>query len=566
MAMMAILLLFIFILNPFSIYITNIDQFTSSLFEVMKLCLIPMLISFLLFLPVFSLIPAGSLERFTALLATLSILVWFQGSVLLWDYGILDGRNIAWGEYKWQGWVDGFIWLAALILANRYYAKTGIIFVKSAFFIFVLQLVTLCYTGYDNWDLVNKKNSHHSIADPTEIFKFSNNNNILHIVVDGFQSDVFDELLHHNTLQDEYQQNFQGFTYYRETLGVFPYTIFSIPAFLAGKVYSNNSPRDLYVDNVLKGPTILSVASAENYEIDIASGDDYLINRYSNLPFHNIYQLDNVGITAPKMIDAAVALELGLFRILPHFLKKYVYNNQKWLVPQLFVSNQLFQFNYFSHTYFLNLFSEAMSAKREKPVYKYLHILNTHNPMVVDEQCEFAGTASRMERTSLTIQSKCTLDTLSALFAKMKDIGVYDSALIIVHGDHGGWVPNYRQGPPVMMAANDQAPLWLTSLASPLLAIKKPYDKTAFKVSTRLASLLDIPATISDIMDWTGNFEYQSLENESLINLRKRIFRFYRWQRDTWETDYTGPIQEYSIEGSHYESVWVPGNIFYPPK
>lgn len=563
--MMAIILLNLFIFSPFSLYTTNLEQFTTSLLEVMKLCLIPVLILFLLSIPIINL-SVRNTHRISALLAMFSLLVWFQGNVLLWDYGILDGHNINWNDYVSRGWIDGCIWIIALGLVYIFYKNFGEVVIKSAVFILILQLLTLCYTSYENWDLINKKSIKISTEDPSELFKFSRNENILHIVTDGFQSDVFNELLHQEELKDKYQDSFQGFVFYRETLGAFPYTKFSIPAFLAGKMYSNKLPKDVYVDTVLKGHTILSAAYNKKYEIDIASGGNYLINRYSNLPYTNMYNLDNIKSASAEFRDTAVIIDLALFRVSPHFLKKYIYNNQDWLVSKLVKSENLFQFSYFSHTIFLNMFSQAMSIEREEPVYKYVHVMNTHNPMVVDNQCRYAGQATKMNRTTLTIQSRCTLDTLSMLFQKMKDLGVYDRTLIIVHGDHGGWAPNYRQGPPVTFSTGAIARDWLTSLASPLLAIKKPNDKADFRVSDIQASLLDIPDTISDIMNWDTYFNSQSLEKLNLNDNRKRFFRYYDYQKNAHQQDYTGPIHEFSIEGSHYEVEWKPENIFYPPK
>ncbi len=563
--MMAIILLNIFIFSPFSLYTTNLEQFTTSLTGVMKLCLIPVLILFLIFIPVINL-SVRNTHRVSALLAMFSLLIWFQGNVLLWDYGILDGRIINWNDYVFRGWIDGWIWIVALGLVYSFYQKFGEIVIKSAVFILILQLLTLCYTSYENWDLINKESIKTSTDDPTELFKFSRNGNILHIVADGFQSDVFNELVHQERLKDKYQDAFQGFTYYRETLGAFPYTKFAIPAFLAGEMYSNKLPKNIYVDKVLQGHTILSTANKEGYEIDIASGGSYLINRYSNLPYMNMYNLDNIKSASAEFRDTAVIIDLALFRVSPHFLKKYVYNNQDWLVSKLAKSENIFQFSYFSHTIFLNMFSQTMSIEREEPVYKYIHIMNTHNPMVVDNQCRYAGQATKMNRTTLTTQSRCTLDTLSMLFQKMKDLGVFDSTLIIVHGDHGGWAPNYRQGPPVTFSTGAKARDWLTSLASPLLAIKKPNDNADFRLSDIQASLLDIPATISDIMNWDTYFKSQSLEKINPGDNRKRFFRYYDYQKNAHQQDYTGPIHEFSIEGSHYEVEWKPENIFYPPE
>lgn len=566
MAMSAILSLNIFIFSPWSLYLTNIEQFTTSLLEVMNLCLIPALILCLLFIPVFALIPVKNMHRVAALIAMFSILTWFQGNVLLWGYGPLDGQNIMWSEYVWRGWIDVTLWIAAIILVNSFYNIIGKFVVRTAIFVFIIQMLSLSYISYENRELIHKENSNKSLADPTELFKFSKNGNILHIVTDGFQSDVFDELLHHKKLKNRYQNSFQGFVFYRETLGVFPYTKFSVPAFLASEVYSNKTPKNAYIDNVLSNNTIISVADKNGYEVDIASAGGYLINRYSNLPYTNMYNLDNVKSVGVRYKDTATALDIGLFRILPHFLKKYIYNEQKWFMSQFVVSEGIYQLNYFSHTLFLNLFSQSMSVERKKPVYKYIHIMNTHNPMVVDQQCRYSAQAGvQMVRETLTNQSKCTLDTLSILFDKMRDLGVYDSTLIIVHGDHGGWVPNYRQGPPVLFSTGVEAPKWLTSLASPLLAIKKPGDNTDFRVSNIQASLLDIPATISDMMNWNANFKFQSLEKIKPGNSRKRFFRFFFYQKNAHEEDYTRPIQEFSIEGSHYEVEWKTESIFYPP-
>jgi hypothetical protein len=453
-----------------------------------------------------------------------------------------------------------------IVFAYIFYSRIGRIVIQSAIFIFIVQLFTLCYISYENWESIrNKGNNESSISNLNEFFKFSKDKNILHIVTDGFQSDVFNELLQDENLKDKYQKSFQGFIYYKETLGVFPYTKFAIPAFLAAEMYSNKTPKDVFVDRVLKGNTILRVAYEKGFEIDITSGGDYLNNRYSNLPHHNMYNLENIAITSPIFKDTAVTIELGLFRVLPHFLKKYIYNDQRWLLSQLTVKNLDFQFQYFYHTYFLQLFSQLMSIEREAPVYKYIHIMNTHNPMVVNGQCNFKGKATTMNRVSLTVQSKCTLDTISILFDKMKDLGVYDSTLIIIHGAHGSWVPNYRQGPRPTLFSSYIAPPHTSSLASPLLAIKKPYAKEIFSSSNKLASLLDIPATISDIMHWNSNFKFQSLEKIKLGTPRKRFFRFFFYQKDAMQTGYTGPIQEYSIEGSHYEVEWKYERIFYPP-
>ena len=561
-AMMAILLFSIFIFSPHTVYITNIEQFTVPLATVLKLCLIPVLAGLLIFYPVAKFIPLTVTGRISVMLATLSIMVWFQGNVLLWKYGILDGSGIVWSDYRWRGWIDSGLWISAIFLAATLNEKTGILITRIAVFIFTLQLITASCTTFQYRESIRKDNTNNSLRELTEIFSFSDDRNILHIVVDGFQSDVFDELVSHET---RYRNSFQGFVYYRETLGAFPYTSFALPAFLAGKLYTNQLPKNTYIDSIFRGDTIISVAKKEGYEIDIATGGGYLTNRYSNLPYDHLYNLSNIAGADAYLEESAEAMDLGLFRSTPHLLKKYIYNDQQWRLSRHTLAEDFFQFAYFPHTYFLNKFSLEMQAGRKSPVYKYLHIMNTHNPMVVDRDCKYTGKPERMDRKTLTIQSRCTLDTLARFFDRMKELGIYDNTLIVIHGDHGGWVPNYRQGPPVVLRTGNKAPEALFSLASPLLAIKKPHDKAVFRVSEVYASLLDIPDTITDIMNWDADFNYRSLEMAQPGDKRTRTFRFYFWQSDEWETEYASPIHEFSVVGSHYETTWVPGEIYNPP-
>ena len=53
----------------------------------------------------------------------LGLLTWLQSSVLLWDYGVFDGREVDWSGMDWLGWLDIAIWSVALVAAIRFSAK-----------------------------------------------------------------------------------------------------------------------------------------------------------------------------------------------------------------------------------------------------------------------------------------------------------------------------------------------------------------------------------------------------------------------------------------------------------
>ena len=473
--MALVLLAHIFLFTPFTIYLGNTEEFSSSIWVVLRLLSIPALSLLIILVIVGWFFPARIKHHYAVVVAILGILVWFQGNVLVWDYGLIDGRSIDWSVVQWKGWVDLSIWCVVLTLGSIFHKRIGKEILQIALIIFAIQVAQFGYLVSTNKDVVFGS-SDVSSAPPSqalnEIHKFSSKHNIVHLMLDGFQTDVFSDLLKQ---LPQFNSTFNGFTFYADTLGAFPYTRFAVPAFLAGKIYHNDVPKDEFITQAFSGKSILNSAFASGYEIDIA-GEEYWIPFYTKGKYTNAYAIaNNIHVSNADFVldNTATLLDLTLFRIAPHFIKEKIYNNQKWLVAPLLVDKEFLQFFYFSHTALMEQLAEKMTAERESPVYKYIHIMTTHTPMVVTPQCGYAGGVLPNNRANLTAQSKCTLDTIVKLFEKMKSLGIYDDALIIMHADHGGWVPPYRFKR--HRASNGMViEPWMASLSSPLLAIKPP--------------------------------------------------------------------------------------------
>lgn len=125
-AVLCLLPLQLFMLTPAIIYLTNIDEMTVGLFAVLRICLLPCLISFLILFVIYKLCSSAAKVYWLMLLATTTFLFWLQGNVILWDYGPLDGSLIAWSQYHWHGWIDGFIWVPVFIVA-MFFCRTRVL-------------------------------------------------------------------------------------------------------------------------------------------------------------------------------------------------------------------------------------------------------------------------------------------------------------------------------------------------------------------------------------------------------------------------------------------------------
>ena len=554
----------IFVFVPFTIFLGNTGEFTSSIWSIIRLLTIPGFSLLIVLISIGWLFPAKLKDRYTVLLASLGLLVWFQSNVLLWDYGILDGRSIDWAIDTWRGWIDSVIWLVVLVISNIFYLQVRKNLTLCVLVLFFIQTVHIGYIGVVKFDLL-RGTARISAQDESlnNIYKFSSEQNVVHLMLDGFQADVFSDLIKQDA---QYKSSLTGFTFFEDTLGTFPYTRFAVPAFLAGKIYNNKTPKDEFVTAALKGNSILNAAHASGYEVDIV-GEEYWVPFYTKGNHTNNYTIpNNQHMTEADFLldNAATLLDLTLFRIAPHFVKEHIYNKQKWLVSPFLVDKEFLQFHYFSHTSLVESLTDNMSIGREKPTYKYIHIMNTHTPMVVTSQCVYAGGVLPNIRSTLTDQSKCTLNTIMSLLEKMKSLGIYDDALIVLHADHGGWVHPHKFKR--HRASNGMIiEPWMASLSSPLLAVKPPQASGDLVVSDKRATMADLPDTISSILELEADFGRISLIGSDVDPNRKRRFYFYAWQRDAWETDYTGPIQEFIIDGSQHEQAWIPGRVFDPP-
>ena len=76
----------------------------------------------------------------------------------------------------------------------------------------------------------------------------------------------------------------------------------------------------------------------------------------------------------------------------------------------------------------------------DRPNYKYLHIGVPHWPVSLDANCNYTG-ARPLRRANYTDQARCGIRRVGEFLDKLRQLGLYDSSLIIVSSDHGTDLP-----------------------------------------------------------------------------------------------------------------------------
>jgi hypothetical protein len=561
----------VFLFTPFTLYVGNLDEFSTPIWPMLALYGVPALAITALLMVLGMAMGGDRYRRYTVLIATISLLLWLQGNALVWEYGLLDGQNIDWNLGAWRGWLDLGIWIAAILAAMVFYRTVERPIVHAAVVVFALQLVVLAYTGIQKADgLLAKSQARQSTNAFKQIRRFSSTQNVVHIILDGFQADVFDEIISNEIVGQHYRSALQGFTFFRENMGAFPTTYMAMPALLGGAIYRNHMPKNEFLQTVLGGKSILNAVFAAGYEVDF-TGEDYWVGKYSAANHTNAYIVPttrHATARARALGEAAKLLDLTLFRLSPHFLKKTVHNDENWLVQSAIFGPENRPIWFFKHTAFLNDIADNMTADRTAPVYKLIHSMNTHWPMVVVGNCEYAGGSLPRNRVTVTTQSKCSLDAVIRILDKMKELGIYKDALIVLMADHGAGLAPYRLKPTMAENGKDAVMMnsQVVSMATPLMAIKPPGASGPFRVSMAPSSTVDTAATMMSLLGLESDFDGRDMFELRPEEKRERRHYLHGWRRDDWDTDYFGPIQEFIVNGSVYDSAaWQAGEKFLPP-
>ena len=545
-----------------AIYSGNSAEFSMSLLNLLQFYLPYFLVVVGISGAVGAMLSGAALQRYHAVLAGIGVLVWLQGNILVWDYGVLDGRSINWLSDAWRGVLDLTLWVAVLGIAAFAYKRYGRLLLTAAVVTVAIQLVNAAVILGGPFDPgAGRVNAEKSDAGRSAMARFSTQQNVLHIVMDGFQTDIFEALVSDPAHQVA-AADLRGFTLFRNNVGLYPYTQLTIPAMLSGREYRNHVPVTDFIASAMSGETILAAAYNEGFEVDVATQIS-LLNSYTQAPHTHAYATaSNAHVTRVDYIrnDAARLLDLALFRSVPHFAKALVHRDELWVFQALTHSDAYLHMKYFSDLRFLEELADSMTVDRDVPVYKLLHVMLSHQPTVGSATCEYDGRHDT-NRQTVTHQARCGLWRVVDVLRRMQALGIYDDSLIVLMADHGAWVPLED---PDSFAGSDVDPL-IAAMSLPVLAIKPPQANHDFMVSAAPTAITDLPATVAELLGLSGNFTGVPAFALAPDMERKRRHLIYGYGINPESEGYLFPMQAFEILGSPYNgAAWRKAELYRP--
>jgi hypothetical protein len=316
--------------------------------------------------------------------------------------------------------------------------------------------------------------------DIERLLTFSSRRNTLIVLMDSFQGDLFAELL------DEHRdlaERFDGFVYYPNVTAVAPITLGALPAIYSGRIYTGGPLREFYKD--VYRDTIFSDARKAGYSTVVYG------QYYFGCPAESCVKLRALL----KGLDGILAsylglLDYGLLRISPTSLHTLIYHDGLALLKQPTTEN--FTIDGLRG---LEALTERSRVEDEAPTFKFLHLMNTHFPLNIDEGCKIAPRRPRT-RANFKVQARCGLDAFLHLVAVLERSSSYDSALIVLMSDHGSNL--FEPSQPRTLDEKIKLYSGRAAYFLPLFLVKPPGSRGPLRISQAPASLIDLRATICE--------------------------------------------------------------------
>jgi hypothetical protein len=542
------------VVGPATVYAGNVDEYSASFWSVLPHLAVAACLLALVPAAALLLVPRRFRGRPVVLVFSLAILAWLQGNWLLGNFGLLDGGALDLDTDARSRFRDGALWLGGIAAAQLVYPFLRRHVGALAGVFLALQALALPLTASTAGSSDSDAPESLSLIADDEIFAFSSGRNIVLLILDTLTSDTFVRLADRDP--EHYDRAFSGFVVYSDTTGAFPSTQYALPVMLGAPPYDNRIPVDDYMDASLQRDAITTRLLERGYAVDWVSAWPLFCRRGS---YSTCYAIPRPyappGEYRRRM--AAELVDISLLRHAPYGLKRRVYAGGAWLVQAALWGERAAPVFVTSAADFFSDFNAAIRIGRAAPTFKIVHTAGGHGPFVLDRDCAPVPSGPH-SRASYERQVRCGLKQTAEFLERLRALGVYDDALIIVAGDHGASFGVRGHGSHGLTPAR-------LARARPLLAVKWPGAAGGLVRSRAPASLQDIAPTIAAAAGLDLDLPGRDLAALDPEEQRRRAYGLYVLRKGT-PGGHLERVERYAVSGdSRRPDAWqFEGAVFSP--
>ncbi len=451
----------------------------------------------------------------SSLIFAVTLACYIQSNFLSIGMGLLNGEQYVPGTAKVI--LNALFWAALIFAAFFFHKKKEAMYDKAASYLSVaiilieiitvsVSSVTAVFDGADLGGLTGRyKSDITQVMCTTEnINTYSTEKNIIVILVDSYDSLHFDAAMESDP---ETLSEFDGFTYYTNTVGMYQWTetsmayIFTHNRMGTAQPYSN----DRFFKSISENYSVNLYSFIFDADIFKKYAGNYLIVDYAKIEV-GAKELSQVGKTFYKAT---------MFKAMPEGIKQYFWVNSDSFNQIIKVDEKYTNYS-FDNLDFLGFLSEEPVLTEEKQ-FKFIYLNGIHPPLNVTADLKRAENRDVSIEDSSIAVNKILNRYLHML--KQGDGDVYDNSEILILADHGVYVGGFVEFPIVMFKPAQADSIGITVSYAPLshedlyptllkLAGEEPEERTIFDIDENEQRTRYFEAHSKDITpEFTGNFK-----------------------------------------------------------
>jgi hypothetical protein len=469
-------------------------------------------------------------ERTACLLLGLAFVLAVQGNVVhdFFYYGNFSGERVDFRGhgrgfwYEWAGFLAGVILIPALLMKFR--PRAGWLPLLPMASSLLLLTPALLDPPPGAVEFKGDKEVDASV------FEFSRNGNIIHLLPDGFQADIAQEVLETNP---ELAARMDGFTFFSNHLGLFQGTAPALSTMFTGEPFPLERGHDYqWVVPFIREHGYPPRLKAAGYRVDMVplasaycpeQADSCHHRPFNDMKPRGYFRHRNAGLSYSLRLIA----DLSLFRMTPMWLKEKIYDDGHW-----FISDTTMDGSSPWPDPVIREWIDNLQVTDGPPVYKWYHYVGSHIPPLWDAECVYRRGLER-SRENFAEQTLCILEGIARLADALRQNGIYAQTSIVITGDHGCGVAPYDYAEEHRYLALDSG---MVGTARPAFMAKPAGASGPIRYSQAPTALVDVEPTVMSLAgledQGVGLPAFEIGENLQ----RTRYFKRYS-SRELWGSD-----------------------------
>jgi hypothetical protein len=362
--------------------------------------------------------------------------------------------------------------------------------------------------------------------------EWSRNGNVLILVLDSLQSDVFADVLE---VEPRLRDALDGFRYYRLASSNGPTTYLSLPTIHGAGPYEDGQTMAQYYRTAVYEGSVLNRLAEAGYRTSYAVGVGGCPKAVATCVATPELARSRIEIATG---EASQLLDIGLYRVVPDSLREAILRRGRGPLAAISEDGPVERAQRAAAA--LARLASASTVTESPPTAKMIHSMLSHPPAVLQPDCS-AG-QQKQDREGLRLQAQCALSQVVALLERLRSLGVYDASSLVVLADHG-----YRIESRFAAASGDPKFRRMVGSFNPLVLVKPAGSRGPLTTSDAPIELADVARALCD---GSGCAPAEGLSRLDAVDPgRTRTAFWYTWNHRYWTLPQIPGLARYWIRG-----------------